>query len=153
MEDTDWRPSPCPACGITREARRNPICLNPECDSRNVVVTPRPDDEMDLTQNVKAHGLLHPETQAAFKAWPHEVEVYLSDGVWREQLNPYRLPHLTYRAKPAPAPNLIERVGNEPSSTGREHTLWLALHAAHALIATMSDGDAQKRASYEWLIK
>ena len=153
MEDTDWRPSPCPACGITREARRNPICLNPECDSRNVVVTPRPDDEMDLTQNVKAHGLLHPETQAAFKAWPHGVEVYLNDGAWTNLTLPHWRPHLTFRAKPAPAPNLIERVGNEPSSTAREYALWLALREAAALMATMSGGDPHKRARYEWLIK
>jgi hypothetical protein len=116
-------------------------------------MTPRPDDEMDLTQNKKAFGLLHHETKRAFEEWPHGVEVYLNDGAWTNLTLPHWRPHRTFRAKPAPAPNLIERVGNEPSSTGREHTLWLALHAAHALIATMSDGDAQKRASYEWLIK
>lgn len=31
MEDTDWRPSPCPECGRMREAARNPGCLNPNC--------------------------------------------------------------------------------------------------------------------------
>ena len=31
MEDTDWRPSPCPACGEMREAARTPVCRNPDC--------------------------------------------------------------------------------------------------------------------------
>ena len=31
MEDTDWRPSPCPHCGSIRSAQRNPICKNPDC--------------------------------------------------------------------------------------------------------------------------
>lgn len=31
MEDTDWRPSPCPVCGEMREAARNPVCRNPDC--------------------------------------------------------------------------------------------------------------------------
>lgn len=33
MEDTDWRPSPCPTCGKTREAARNPVCCNIACDN------------------------------------------------------------------------------------------------------------------------
>jgi hypothetical protein len=31
MEDTDWRPSPCPQCGEMREAARNPVCRNVDC--------------------------------------------------------------------------------------------------------------------------
>jgi hypothetical protein len=31
MRDTDWRPSPCPACGEMREAARNPVCRNVDC--------------------------------------------------------------------------------------------------------------------------
>jgi hypothetical protein len=31
MEDTDWRPSPCPKCGVMREAARYPVCENTEC--------------------------------------------------------------------------------------------------------------------------
>ena len=31
MEDTDWRPSPCPVCGEMREAARTPVCRNPDC--------------------------------------------------------------------------------------------------------------------------
>lgn len=31
MEDTDWRPSPCPRCGVVREAARNPVCENTNC--------------------------------------------------------------------------------------------------------------------------
>ena len=116
-------------------------------------MTPRPDDEMDLTQNKKAFGLLHHETKRAFEEWPHGVEVYLNDGAWTNLTLPHWRPHLTFRAKPAPAPNLIERVGNEPSSTAREYALWLALREAAALMATMSGGDPHKRARYEWLIK
>ena len=33
MEDTDWRPSPCPECGVMREAARNPVCRNVACDN------------------------------------------------------------------------------------------------------------------------
>ena len=33
MEDTDWRPSPCPVCGSYRAAARHPVCNNPECDA------------------------------------------------------------------------------------------------------------------------
>lgn len=31
MEDTDWRPSPCPECGAMREAARYPRCDNHRC--------------------------------------------------------------------------------------------------------------------------
>ena len=31
MEDTDWRPSPCPDCGEYRAAAKNPVCDNPNC--------------------------------------------------------------------------------------------------------------------------
>ena len=31
MKDTDWRPSPCPECGVMREAARYPVCKNKEC--------------------------------------------------------------------------------------------------------------------------
>jgi hypothetical protein len=37
MEDTDWRPSPCPCCGFTREAARNPVCQNTECKCYGLV--------------------------------------------------------------------------------------------------------------------
>ena len=116
-------------------------------------MTDRPDDEMDLTSLCKPFGLLHPDTQAAFDAWPHGVDVYQGDDVWANPTLPHWRPHLTYRAKPAPAPNLIERVGNEPSSTAREYALWLALREAAALMATMSGGDPYKRARYELFIK
>lgn len=33
MEDTDWRPSPCPICGKMREAARVPFCKTPGCTS------------------------------------------------------------------------------------------------------------------------
>lgn len=32
MEDTDWRPSPCSSCGKMRDATRNPVCKNKDCD-------------------------------------------------------------------------------------------------------------------------
>lgn len=31
MEDTDWRPSPCPTCGEWRAAARHPVCTNKNC--------------------------------------------------------------------------------------------------------------------------
>jgi hypothetical protein len=31
MEDTDWRPSPCPECGELREAAKYPVCENKNC--------------------------------------------------------------------------------------------------------------------------
>lgn len=31
MEDTDWRPSPCPSCGHLRAAEAFPICRNKKC--------------------------------------------------------------------------------------------------------------------------
>lgn len=31
MQDTDWRPSPCPECGEMREAAKYPVCGNREC--------------------------------------------------------------------------------------------------------------------------
>ena len=33
MEDTDWRPSPCPLCGEMRSAGKNPKCDNPHCST------------------------------------------------------------------------------------------------------------------------
>ena len=32
MQDTDWRPTPCPLCGKMREAARTPLCSNVSCD-------------------------------------------------------------------------------------------------------------------------
>ena len=32
MEDTDWRPSPCPQCGKLRDAAKTPVCRNVACD-------------------------------------------------------------------------------------------------------------------------
>lgn len=31
MQDTDWRPTPCPHCGLMREARQHPYCQNNQC--------------------------------------------------------------------------------------------------------------------------
>jgi hypothetical protein len=31
MQDTDWRPTPCPHCGMMRTARQNPYCENNRC--------------------------------------------------------------------------------------------------------------------------
>ena len=117
-------------------------------------MTPRPDDEMDLTQNNKAFGLLHHETKRAFEEWPHGVLYYDMRGKWiKAHLGGF--PNHTYRAQPAPVhgPNLIERVRNKPLTTAREYALWFALREAAALIDTMSGGDADKRAAYEEAIK
>jgi hypothetical protein len=32
MQDTDWRPSPCPRCGVMREATQYPVCENKQCN-------------------------------------------------------------------------------------------------------------------------
>jgi len=61
----------------------------------------RPADEMDLTALCKPFGMLHEETQAAMKAWPHGIEAFCSFG-WCDS-NSSWLSLLTYRAKPAPA--------------------------------------------------
>ena len=37
MEDTDWRPSPCPRCNRMREARPYPVCDNKQCLCYNLV--------------------------------------------------------------------------------------------------------------------
>lgn len=31
MRDTDWRPTPCPHCGVMREAKEYPVCENNQC--------------------------------------------------------------------------------------------------------------------------
>lgn len=45
MEDTDWRPSPCPLCGVMREAARNPVCPNYAC---GVTLPPKPKGDCDV---------------------------------------------------------------------------------------------------------
>jgi hypothetical protein len=32
MRDTDWRPTPCPHCGVMREAKQYPVCENKHCN-------------------------------------------------------------------------------------------------------------------------
>jgi hypothetical protein len=32
MQDTDWRPTPCPHCGVMRHAERQPRCHNSNCN-------------------------------------------------------------------------------------------------------------------------
>ena len=39
MRDTDWRPSPCPYCGVMRSASANPICLNKDCKGSEPMTT------------------------------------------------------------------------------------------------------------------
>lgn len=31
MQDTDWRPTPCPLCGVMRKAEQYPVCQNNLC--------------------------------------------------------------------------------------------------------------------------
>jgi len=107
----------------------------------------RPADEMDLTALSRPLGLLHAETQAALREWRHGW-LWFDGLLWHECLNFGG--GGTYRAKPAPAPNLIERQRDFftfPSDTV------IALSAAHALIATMSGGDPDLRKAYEEAIK
>lgn len=33
MRDTDWRPSPCPSCGMMRAASEHPLCSDAQCPS------------------------------------------------------------------------------------------------------------------------
>ena len=63
-------------------------------------MTARPADEMDITLNCKAFGLLHPDTQEAFRCWPHGV-VFLNNlgGLASRNLT-------TSRQAPATAPSL-----------------------------------------------
>lgn len=53
MEDTDWRPSPCPKCGTMRAAQRNPVCTNPRCNSTGMQITD-PKTAMDFIKGGKA---------------------------------------------------------------------------------------------------
>ena len=56
MEDTDWRPSPCPRCGQIMEAHRNPVCDNPRCKDNGVSPTKMILDELDKIYVVGAIG-------------------------------------------------------------------------------------------------
>jgi len=61
----------------------------------------RPADEMDLTALCKPFGLLHEETKAALREWPHGwQEFYRSD--WCNHIPDSWRGSFTYRAKPAP---------------------------------------------------
>ena len=53
MEDTDWRPSPCPGCGEMREAARHPVCKNTNCEfyHLNVKSYHQAENERTMTQN------------------------------------------------------------------------------------------------------
>jgi hypothetical protein len=49
MKDTDWRPTPCPHCGVMREAREYPFCQNNLCHYFAL----RGDDEKQTERTVK----------------------------------------------------------------------------------------------------
>jgi hypothetical protein len=49
MKDTDWRPTPCPHCGVMREAREYPFCQNNLCHYFAL----RGDDEKQKERTVK----------------------------------------------------------------------------------------------------
>lgn len=56
----------------------------------------------DLTKITTPFGLLDAETQAALKAWPHGVEVWISGDAWADCRRPGWHDRDVYRAKPAP---------------------------------------------------
>ena len=53
MEDTDWRPSPCPGCGVMRDAARHPVCENTNCEfyHSNVKSYHQAENERTMTLN------------------------------------------------------------------------------------------------------
>ena len=110
----------------------------------------RPADEMDLTQLCKPFGLLHAETQAALREWPHGRQWF--DGSAWHQSSGFTAAG-TYRARPAPKPNLIERSIWETDPSTFQGKYATALRAAHTLIATMSGGDPDLRKAYDEAIK
>ena len=98
-------------------------------------MTARPADEMDITLNCKAFGLLHPDTQEAFRCWPHGVVFLNNLGEWIGITESHYIKaSACYRAKPAPVPNLIKRVGVECCTADVVLDLWKALKLADALI-------------------
>ena len=115
----------------------------------------RPADEMDLTQLCKPFGLLHAETREALLEWPHGWTWFTGSTSWESLVEPCWSPSSTYRAKPAPKPNLIERGRIEPFhfAFADPTPIWYALDAADALIATMSGGDPDLRKAYDEAIK
>ena len=108
----------------------------------------RPADEMDLTKLCKPFGLLHAETQAALHEWPHGRQWF--DGSAWHQSSGFAAAG-TYRAKPAPKPNLISRIVTGQPCQSDDFVE--ALIAAADLIATMSGGDAELRKAYDEAIK
>ena len=112
----------------------------------------RPYDEMDLTQLSRPFGLLHSETQAALREWQHGLNLLCTDGGWRKCTGrPTFTVTTCYRARPAPKPNMIDRIVTGQPCESDDFVE--AIFAAHALIATMSGGDPDLRKAYDEAIK
>jgi len=66
---------------------------------------------VDLIKNEKPFGLMTPEDQEALKAWPHGWENYYVDETWQDCPEPDWFKTVTYRAKPEPMAENLERAG------------------------------------------
>jgi len=117
-------------------------------------ISTRPSDEMDLTQLCKPQGLWHKDTRDEMERWGHGWELYTRAGWTSVRTKCYF--HISYavlRAKPAPAPNRIERLVFIAYNGGTLFDNEYALVAAHALIKTMQGGDPKLLAAYNDAIK
>lgn len=80
MQDTDWRPSPCPTCGEMREAAEHPVCENSSCSSLFKTLKEldvKPGDKVQLVSLGKKNIVIPPP-------WPiatvkDDLSVYFSD--------------------------------------------------------------------------
>ena len=66
--DTDWRSSPCPHCGVTREAQKNPVCRNPDCvpvsrKEQLIKILRRPFGNLTSSEKIEIADLLEKEAQ------------------------------------------------------------------------------------------
>ena len=64
MEDTDWRPSPCPGCGKMRDAARHPVCENTNCEFYHLKVQSHYQAEKERTMKTEKQYLWVKEDRA-----------------------------------------------------------------------------------------
>lgn len=92
MEDTDWRPSPCPGCSAIRKARKNPYCENINCFYyKNVQSHNQADKERTMmsTKEPKQYVWIRPHGVAEVITDP--VEVWQRPNFDREKDRIYEL--------------------------------------------------------------
>lgn len=74
MNDADWRPSPCPACGLLREAAKDPVCETTGCPMAGQVNPEQFKAEPDTATRRKlvsyqsADGSLHQTLESAVQS-------------------------------------------------------------------------------------